>query len=176
MDEDDKESVSSYFSAGKLSILDSVMQKTASFTRFGTRSGGSSPKTPTNEKKIFFSLDDPSWQQYKNSHSEVDDVSLHALAFRGEMQKILLAVSEDPGIDLNESDEMGCTPFHLAAFACHLELCESLVTLGADLTKVDSLGRTALHLASHEGHFDIISMLVSQVRISVLSFQAEPWV
>jgi ankyrin repeat protein len=61
----------------------------------------------------------------------------------------MLSLFLEMGLDINASDEKGCTPLHAALCAEHKDLAfiEFLLAHGADAKAVDNLGRSVLHYA-----------------------------
>uniref|UniRef100_A0A3P8Z511 Ion transport domain-containing protein n=1 Tax=Esox lucius TaxID=8010 RepID=A0A3P8Z511_ESOLU len=52
------------------------------------------------------------------------------------------------------------TPLHLAAVSGQLDVCSSLLTLGADVTATDIHGQTPLHLAAENDHSEVVKLFL----------------
>jgi ankyrin repeat protein len=63
----------------------------------------------------------------------------------GEQETLIRALVELAGIDVNEVDDRGATPFHYAATRTNVTALRVLAELGADIDRLDSFGRTAFH-------------------------------
>ncbi|KAI0968423.1 hypothetical protein F4678DRAFT_442982 [Xylaria arbuscula] len=64
--------------------------------------------------------------------------------------------------DINEKDHHGHTPLALAAAKGHLDICQSLLGLGANVDSRDYVyGQTPLSLAVAHGHVDIVELLIN---------------
>ena len=59
------------------------------------------------------------------------------------------------GAAVNERDQMGYTPLHLAAIRGNQRIVEALVDQGADINARDFYGRTPVMLALREGHIEM---------------------
>eukprot|EP00928_Gymnodinium_smaydae_P021452 TRINITY_DN1836_c0_g1_i1.p1 TRINITY_DN1836_c0_g1~~TRINITY_DN1836_c0_g1_i1.p1 ORF type:complete len:1096 (-),score=164.71 TRINITY_DN1836_c0_g1_i1:59-3295(-) len=64
------------------------------------------------------------------------------------------------GSSVNQSDEDGSKPLHLAARHGHVGCVEYLVSNAADARAVTELGLTALHLAAQSGHARVCEILL----------------
>jgi len=60
---------------------------------------------------------------------------------------ILLKLNEDP----NQTNYIGETPLHFAAYHGYLKISELLLKAGADPNKANRFGETSLHYAVHHG-------------------------
>ena len=65
------------------------------------------------------------------------------------------------GLGVNQKDNLGETPLHLAAFSGHIEVIDLLITHGADVRIKNKAGKTPLQKASKVGHEEIVNLLVS---------------
>lgn len=71
--------------------------------------------------------------------------------------RVLAALAEAPGVDLEAADQSGQTALMMAAIAGHQPSVKLLLDRRA---KVDSPGWTALHYAASRGHTDVARMLI----------------
>ncbi|KXN83651.1 Acyl-CoA-binding domain-containing protein 2 [Leucoagaricus sp. SymC.cos] len=90
---------------------------------------------------------------------ETSEQTLHGFAVDNDAKGLedLLAVA--PDLNLNELDEFGYTPLHLAADRGHLDIVKFLLSKGAERSIKDSDDMTALDLARIVGHHEIVSVL-----------------
>jgi len=65
------------------------------------------------------------------------------------------------GADVNETDDKGQTPLHLAARQRHAATVRLLLSKGADVHLKDNLGWTALHSATAEGAEEVARLLIA---------------
>lgn len=85
--------------------------------------------------------------------------SIHDSAKRGAVGEIEKGLAQNPML-VNEVDQFGQTPLHIAAFEGHLELAEMLVEHGASLSLQDKNGWTPLHSAASNRHLTIVERLI----------------
>jgi hypothetical protein len=60
---------------------------------------------------------------------------------------------------VNEQDQKGCTPLHLAASDGRDQVVRALLALGADLEAQDVKGARPLHVAAARGHLEVVRAL-----------------
>lgn len=65
------------------------------------------------------------------------------------------------GVSLNEADEQGRTPLHLASCSGYTELVRLLLEHGADPNRRDCMGNTPLHLAAVTGKTSVVTLLLN---------------
>jgi ankyrin repeat protein len=75
-----------------------------------------------------------------------DDRTLHELAARGDEARLARAIAA--GADVDEPDEQGRTPLHVAAAESRLFAVMALIARGSDPNARDLQRRTPLHLAA----------------------------
>lgn len=65
-------------------------------------------------------------------------------------------------IDVNEKDEEGNVPLHLAVKNKEYgpEMVKELISVGADVNIANNRGITPLHLAARDGHFETVEILI----------------
>jgi ankyrin repeat protein len=64
------------------------------------------------------------------------------------------------GTNVNQANEIGTPPLHMAAQNRHLEVVRCLVKkLGADVNQTNNEGRTTLFIACARGHLSIVQCL-----------------
>lgn len=84
---------------------------------------------------------------------------LFALVRDGLSDRDSLAYLQRLGANLDDQDDSGMRPLHLAAAQGNLLLCKRLIALGADIQLTDAQGRTALQIATDGGQIDIQTLL-----------------
>ena len=88
---------------------------------------------------------------------------------RGDLEKVELLISKarSKGVDIvNEKDNHGYTPLHLASCYGYVKVAELLISkrksIGIDIVnEKDNRGYTPLHLASIWGHLEVMELLIS---------------
>ncbi len=78
---------------------------------------------------------------------------LHSLIRDGQDRDALQLIERREAV--NDRDQLGYTPLHIAAIRNNLNLAEALLENGADLDPRDFHGRTPFMLALREGHADL---------------------
>ena len=68
------------------------------------------------------------------------------------MQWLIFFLQEFKNL-LNERDDFGCTPLHLASKEGHLSAIEDLINLGAFLNIKDNDKQSPLHFAARYNHY-----------------------
>ncbi|PGH27749.1 hypothetical protein AJ80_00537 [Polytolypa hystricis UAMH7299] len=63
-------------------------------------------------------------------------------------------------VDVEETDEAGCTPLHIAAKKGDKETIQLLIDHGVDINTKDKYGQTALHIAAYNKHKEIVQLLI----------------
>ncbi|KAL0951320.1 hypothetical protein HGRIS_008026 [Hohenbuehelia grisea] len=91
--------------------------------------------------------------------ASTSDFTIHGLALSDDTTALMLLLQSDPDIDVNEPDEFGYTPLHLAADRGNSKVVEYLLKHGADASKKDSDEFTAFELAEAAGHEDVVALL-----------------
>lgn len=74
--------------------------------------------------------------------------------------KMAEALSDSKAFNVNQKNEMGQTPLHLAAEKGQKEIVEMLLEKGADVNATDKEGRTPLHDAVFYRHYEIAKILL----------------
>ena len=70
---------------------------------------------------------------------------------KGDIEKIKILITDDPGCINQKEEKSGFTPLHQAASNGQTDICKLLIEKGADIHAADNLQRTALHLLSRQG-------------------------
>ncbi|EFY88051.1 putative ankyrin 2,3/unc44 [Metarhizium acridum CQMa 102] len=99
---------------------------------------------------------------------------LQSAASCGDADILHALLTMRPEIDVNTTDEMGRSPFHLAAHGGFVESMKAL-TQSPDV-KVDlrdKTGQTPLHLAAYSGNYDAIRFLVKHPGVQPLAVDDE---
>ncbi|CAD6579436.1 MAG: palmitoyltransferase akr1 [Tremellales sp. Tagirdzhanova-0007] len=92
-----------------------------------------------------------------------DELSLQALAQRGDTQTILSFFQANPTLDLSSRDAQDVTPLHWAAINAHMATCRFLLDNGADVDAVGGdLKATPLQWAARNGHLYMVHLLLSR--------------
>ncbi|KAJ3574077.1 hypothetical protein NP233_g2005 [Leucocoprinus birnbaumii] len=94
------------------------------------------------------------------SHTkEKSERTLHGFAVENDVKGIEELLSLVPDLDLNEVDEHGYTPLHLAADRGNLDVVQLLLGKGVDQSIKDPDDMTAIELAQITGRDDIVLAL-----------------
>jgi len=90
---------------------------------------------------------------------EQDDNTIHGIVLSNDRNRLLsfLETHSDQAVD--EKDEYGYTPLHLAADRGYPEMVRILLEKGADRNITDPDGETALSLAEVGGQEEVVSLL-----------------
>lgn len=89
---------------------------------------------------------------------------LHQVAKDGSLEKVVQLLQQ--GYDVNEQDEINCSPAHYGAVQGHLEIVEHLVESGAHVdepltTRGPPTPVPLLCLAAAQGHLNVVHYLIS---------------
>lgn len=86
---------------------------------------------------------------------------IHDAALNGKAAEVESILKSDP-TQVNAPDDQKRTPLHMAAYAGHKAVCETLLGKGADPSVRANGGVTPLHFAALQGHKDIIALLIAK--------------
>jgi len=92
---------------------------------------------------------------------KVDDRTIHGLAVSNDFAGLTALLAQHPETDLNELDEFGYSPLHLACDRGSQEIVKLLLKQGADATIKDPDGLSPRELANVAGHNEIEVILAS---------------
>ncbi|OCF34803.1 palmitoyltransferase AKR1 [Kwoniella heveanensis BCC8398] len=93
----------------------------------------------------------------------LDQLSIHALAQRGDTFTLAAMLRDDPSLDLSAKDPQDITPLHWAAINAHMSTCRWLLDNGADVDAVGGeLKATPLQWAARNGHLYVVHLLLSR--------------
>ncbi|OXG40718.1 palmitoyltransferase AKR1 [Cryptococcus neoformans Bt15] len=91
------------------------------------------------------------------------DLSIHALAQRGDTAAIATMLQENPSLNLSARDAQDVTPLHWAAINAHMGTCRLLIDSGADIDAIGGeLKATPLQWAARNGHLYVVHLLISR--------------
>ncbi|WRT63294.1 uncharacterized protein IL334_000199 [Kwoniella shivajii] len=94
--------------------------------------------------------------------SHANQLSVHALAQRGDTPSLSALLRENPTLDLSQRDEQDITPLHWASINAHMGTCRFLLDNGADVDAVGGeLKATPLQWAARNGHLYVVHLLLS---------------
>jgi len=102
----------------------------------------------------------PAVSSMKPPEENADD-SLHGLALSGNLTGVKTLLENQPETNLNELDEYGYSPLHLACDRGHFDMVKLLIEKGASTTIKDSDDLTAHELAQVAERTDIVEFLGS---------------
>jgi ankyrin repeat protein len=88
------------------------------------------------------------------------DVSVHAAAFIGDINRLKAFVEDGSLIDKADAD--GQTPLHYAAAGNHRDIAEFLISKGAKVNAVAGKWKTPLGVAARTGSVDVAEYLIAQ--------------
>ncbi|WVQ82594.1 palmitoyltransferase AKR1 [Cryptococcus sp. DSM 104549] len=92
-----------------------------------------------------------------------NDLSIHALAQRGDTASLAALLRENPGTDLSARDSQDVSPLHWAAINAHMGTCRWLLDNGADVDAIGGeLRATPLQWAARNGHLYVVHLLLSR--------------
>jgi 7,8-dihydropterin-6-yl-methyl-4-(beta-D-ribofuranosyl)aminobenzene 5'-phosphate synthase len=86
---------------------------------------------------------------------------IHDVAEKGDLNKVKALLEKDPRL-INEKNDFGGTPLHVAAQAGQLEVVKFLFEKGADLNSKDMYGMTPLHAGVESEKSDVLGFLVAR--------------
>ncbi|WP_265018042.1 ankyrin repeat domain-containing protein [Wolbachia endosymbiont (group A) of Coremacera marginata] len=96
-----------------------------------------------------------------NNHKDIQDVygrgPTYTTAESNDEEIVQLFLMK--GASVNEADENGETPLHLASWDGHLGILQHLINNGANIGTKDSSGKTPLDIARDKGHNNIVQYL-----------------
>ena len=78
----------------------------------------------------------------------------------GDWEAVIRAL--DQGADINEADDKGHTPLHIASERGHVEVVKFLLERGADINQVEGGGATPLLIASVYDHVEVVRILTEK--------------
>jgi ankyrin repeat protein len=87
--------------------------------------------------------------------------SIHQSAKSGDAASVAAELAAHPE-ELNQTDDLGQTPLHIAAAQCHTNLVALLLDKGAATNPKAKGGATPLHLAAQEGCADAVTLLLAK--------------
>ncbi|WWC67222.1 uncharacterized protein I206_101129 [Kwoniella pini CBS 10737] len=91
-----------------------------------------------------------------------EQLSIHALAQRGDISTLSSLFRDDPSLDLSKRDDQGITPLHWAAINAHMGMCRFLLDNGAEIDAIGGeLNATPLQWAARNGHLYVLHLLLS---------------
>lgn len=107
-------------------------------------------------------------QRYINSPVSIGvtwGTLLHSACFHKHVgvARVLLAF----GAEIDESDENGITPLHLASESGSSELVQLLLSYNPNVNKCDHKGRAAIHKATYMGRMDTVKLLLKVPDIDI---------
>lgn len=85
--------------------------------------------------------------------------NIHDATKRGSLADVERLINASPSV-INDLDQFGQTPLHIAAFEGHIDIVELLVNNSASLSLQDKNGWTSLHCAASNRHLSIVERLI----------------
>ena len=87
---------------------------------------------------------------------------LHVAGAVGDIE-LFNEIKEKTGLDENSKNNLGDTPFHVAATNNRLSLCEAIIEKLQDKHPRNNLGVTPLHQAAYKGHLKVCQLIMDKV-------------
>ena len=115
------------------------------------------PPPPPLDEVCFAHLSIPFTDQF------VPQLSIHAIAQRGDTLSLSRLYESDPSIDLSSRDSQDVTALHWAAINAHIGTCRFLLDHGADVDAVGGdLKASPIQWAARNGHLYVVHLLLSR--------------
>ena len=93
---------------------------------------------------------------------ETESCPLHVAAAVGDIE-LFNDIKEKTGLNENSKNNLGCTPFHVAAANNRLSLCEAIIEKLQDKNPRDNSGATPLHHAAFHGYLKVYQLIMDKV-------------
>ena len=93
---------------------------------------------------------------------EIKSCPLYVAGALGDLE-LFNCIKEKTGLNENSKNNVGLTPFHVAAVNNRLSLCEAIIEKLQDKNPRCNLGGTPLHQAAFRGHLKICQLIMDKV-------------
>ena len=93
---------------------------------------------------------------------ETESCPLYVAGAVGDIE-LFNGIKEKTGLNENSKNNLGCTPFHVAAANNRLSLCEAIIEKLQDKNPRDNFGATPLHYAAFHGHLNICQFFYENI-------------
>ena len=93
---------------------------------------------------------------------ETESCPLYVAGALGDIE-LFNDIKEKTGLNENSKNNVGLTPFHVAAVNNRLSLCEAIIEKLQDKNPRSNNGQTPLHLAAFKGHLKICQIIMDKV-------------
>jgi ankyrin repeat protein len=93
------------------------------------------------------------------AHPHSAYLTIHKCAINGDAAGVAAELAAHPD-EVNQPEDGGLTPLHLAAENCHTNVVVLLLDKGADINILANDRATPLHLAAQEGCTDAVTVLL----------------
>lgn len=98
------------------------------------------------------------WNDYKKTYRV--DSTLIDCARSGDFLNLVKLLSNNPNININETNTSGYSALMLAVYNNEKDCCEALLRCGADVNSTDNMGNTVLMASAYKGNLDIFELLL----------------
>eukprot|EP01112_Ceratiomyxa_fruticulosa_P011415 TRINITY_DN3095_c0_g1_i1.p1 TRINITY_DN3095_c0_g1~~TRINITY_DN3095_c0_g1_i1.p1 ORF type:complete len:883 (+),score=188.59 TRINITY_DN3095_c0_g1_i1:158-2806(+) len=87
---------------------------------------------------------------------------LHNVSFGKDLSRYLPYLVKEKGLDINQKNERGETPLHIAILKENFETIQTLLDLGASLQLNTNQGNSPLYIACERGNLQIVKELITR--------------
>lgn len=110
------------------------------------------------DKSLFLGVTMSKWDDYKKTYRV--DTTLIDCARSGDFYSLVNLLSNNPDININETNSSGYSALMLAVYNNEKDCCEALLRCGADVNSTDHVGNTVLMASAYKGNLEIFKLLL----------------